>query len=92
MPIPSSEVIARTVAVLEEICILLDEEIDERTHDPIVLPADALKCKDAQNAVQVAIAKLLAAGAALSAPIEGEGHRPLILDTVHGLNRSILKE
>jgi hypothetical protein len=56
MSISSSEVIAHTV--------------DERTHRPMILSDAAMKCRDANDAVQVAIAKLFTAGAALTAPDE----------------------
>jgi hypothetical protein len=67
MHILPSEVIAQTIRVLEEVCLLLDDEIVERTGDRCGLTDDALKCASALEAVRTAIPKLRVAGAALAA-------------------------
>lgn len=61
MPVLSSEVIAKTVEVLENVVLLLDDEIDERTQDPNQVPDDALPFKDALDCIRAAIPKLQAA-------------------------------
>ena len=67
MPIVLSEVIAQTIRVLEDVCLLLDDEIVECTGDRCALTADALKCASALEAVRTSIPKLRIAGAALAA-------------------------
>jgi hypothetical protein len=66
MHIPPSDVIAQTIRVLEEVCLLLDDEIVERTGDRCGLTDDALKCASALEAVRTAIPKLRVAAAALA--------------------------
>jgi hypothetical protein len=56
--IQSSVVIANTVAVLEDVVLLLDDEIDERRRDPNELPTEALQLKDTADSVRVVIPKL----------------------------------
>jgi hypothetical protein len=67
MPILPSEVIAQTVQVLEEVCLLLDDEIDETRRDPNELPDKALKLADALQAVHQLIPKLQMAKEAMVA-------------------------
>lgn len=67
MHILPSEVIAQTIRVLEDVCLLLDDEIVERSGDRCGLPDDALKCASALEAVRTAIPRLRVAEAALAA-------------------------
>ena len=75
MDILPSEVIAQTLRVLEDVCLLLDDEIVERTGDGGAPTDDALKCASALEAVRTALPKLRIAGAALAASDQSESRQ-----------------
>lgn len=58
MPIAPAEVITQTMSLLEDVCLLLDDEIDERTLEPAWIPDDAFAFKDALDTLRAVIPKL----------------------------------
>lgn len=58
---------SRSITVLEDIVLLLDDEIDERTRDPNELAPEALQLKDTADSVRCVNPKLQAAQISLAA-------------------------
>lgn len=51
---------ARIIEDLESLSVYLEDEVDERTHDPVTLTPEAKRCKEALMTVGVLIPKLRA--------------------------------